>query len=316
LNFAKEFPEYAKTLIYSGQTGITTLIEPQVLQQIIRADERERRVRDAFMTGATDSTAITYVRENVVTNNAGAIVEATSITAGAPGPAGAKFPESAITFVAATETIKNVGHMIPVTKEMLQDIPLMQSYIRARMIEMLDDKIDLDLVAGAGGNSLVGLQNVSGLSVLDATYWAANPLHGVAQPAENADRLRHARTYLRVVAKARPTDILLNPYDLEDMMIARDDNGNYLFGGTVGQNGTLEARTGGLNIIETDSTPENTAYVISRNVAAVYDKLETTVEVTDSNRDWWEYRILALAVWARLALVVYRPAAIAQVTLL
>jgi hypothetical protein len=181
---------------------------------------------------------------------------------------------------------------------------------------MLDDKIDLDLVAGAGGNSLVGLQNVSGLSVLDATYWAANPLHGVAQPAENADRLRHARTYLRVVAKARPTDILLNPYDLEDMMIAPDDNGNYLFGGTVGQNGTLEARTGGLNIIETDSTPENTAYVISRNVAAVYDKLETTVEVTDSNRDWWEYRILALAVWARLALVVYRPAAIAQVTLL
>jgi HK97 family phage major capsid protein len=316
VGFMKDFPEEAKTLVYSGQTGLLqgALQQPYLVPGIQRGEPVERRVRQAFSQGGTNSTAITYVRENVVTNNAGPIVEATSIQAsGVPLPLTAKFPESAITFEAATETVKSLGHMIPVTKEMLMDIPLMESYLRLRLIEMLDDKVDSDLLNGAGGSSLVGLENVVGTTVLDATYFTNNPLVSAGEPGENADRIRRARTYLRLVPRVRATDVIINPYDLENLEMQRDDNGNYLFNPST--NGMFQGRAGGLNFVETEFKSAGTAWVVDRRNFWVLDKMENTVEVTDSNREWWEYRILALAVWCRLAFVALRPAAAAEVTL-
>lgn len=313
--FARDFPDHAKTLVYTGATA--NLLVPDRLAGIYRGDSRIRRVRDAFTAGRTNGVSVSFVRENTVTNNAAGFQEATGITAGSPTPPGSAFPESAITFTVASESVKSIGHMIPVTREMLMDVPLMESYLNDRMTEMLDDKIDDQLISGAGGNDLTGLANVSGLTVLDAAYFAANPVASSGQPAENADRLRRARTYLRLVARANATDVLINPYDLENLETERDVNGNYIWNGATGQNGSFEARIGGMRVIETEALAAGgTAYVVARTAFAVLDRMDTAVEVTDANRNWFEHRILALAVWARLAFVPFRPAAAAAVDML
>lgn len=311
--FARDFPEHVRTLVYEGATA--NLILPDRVAGIYRPDPIEKRVRDAFLQGRTTGTAISYVSENVATNNAAGFQEATGIAAGAPTPAGAAFPESALTFTVASETVRSIGHMIPVTKEMLMDVALMESYLRDRMFEMVDDKIDLQLIAGAGGNDLTGLNNVSGITVLDAAYFAANPVESAGEPAENADRIRRARSYLRLVPRARATDVLIHPYDLERIQTARDANGNYVFGGAPGQNGSLAERIGGLNVIESENATEGIADVVARTGFGVFDRMDTTLEVTDANRNWFEFRILAMAVWARLAFVAFRPAAAAKVSL-
>lgn len=294
-------PEALKTLVYEGATA--NIVNDVRLPGVVRGEPRPDVVSDAFTPGRTDGTSVSYVRENVVTNNAAAIVEATSTS---PGPAGAQFPESAITFTVASETVKSIGHMIPITQEILQDVAFMESYVRARMIEMLDDKIDSELLNGAGGNSITGLYNVSGITALDATYFAGANLPSAGQPGENLDRLRRARTYERVVNRALATHALINPYDLEAFDMIRDANGQYLFPDGV------EAKLR-MTVVETESATQGLPLVVDRRQLALIDKMETSVEITNSNREWFEYRILALAVWWRGMAVAMRPASITTV---
>lgn len=300
-----ESPERIKTLIYEGATS--NIVNDVRLPGVVRGDMRENVVGDAFTPGRTDGTSVSYVTELATTNAAAEIIEAT--TAGAsPGPAGAQFPESTITFEVATATVKNVGHMIPVTAEILADVSFMDSYVRSRMVEMLDDKLDQDLLTGAGGNALTGLYNVSGITALDAAYFSAANLPSAGQPGENVDRLYRARTYHRVTNRARASHVLIHPYDLEQFNMIRDANGQYLY-----QPGSISQRIGGMQVIESESATQGLPLVVDRRFLALIDKMETSVEVTTSNRDWWEYRIIALAVWWRGMSFATRPVAIASV---
>lgn len=302
-----ETPDQIKTLIYEGATA--NIINDERLSGIARGDSYERRVREAFLGGRTTSTSISFVRENVVTNNAAGMAEAS--TAGAsPGTSAADFFESAITFTVDSTTVKSIGHMIPVTREMMDDVALFESYLSARAEEMLDDKVDQQLLTGAGTNDLTGLYNVSGISALDSTYFSVtNPLASAGQPGEGVDRLRRARTYHWVVNKARASHVLINPYDLEDFELTRDANGMYLY-----PNG-INGRLSGMTVIETESATAGLPLVLDKRMFLVADKMENSVEITDSNREYFEFRILTLAVWTRLAFVPIRPAAAATVEL-
>lgn len=302
-----ESPDQIKTLIYEGATA--NIINDERMPGIARGDSYERRVREAFLAGRTGSTSISFVRENVVTNNAAGMAEAS--TAGAsPGTSAADFFESAITFTVDSTTVKSIGHMIPVTREMLDDVALFESYLTARAEEMLDDKVDTQLLTGAGTNDLTGLYNVSGISALDSTYFTStNPLASAGQPGEGVDRLRRARTYHWVVNKARGSHVLINPYDLEDFELTRDANGMYLYPNGIG------GRLSGMTVIETESATAGLPLVLDKRMFMVADKMENTAEITDSNREYFEFRILTLAVWTRLAFVPIRPAAAATVVL-
>ena len=297
-----ESPEELKTLIYAGATA--SIVQDQRIPGIVRGDSYERRVREALTGARTNSTSVSFVRENVVTNNAAGFGEAT--TAGAsPGPSTADFPESAITFTVASETVKSIGHMIPVTREMLDDVDMFESYLRSRAEEMLDDKVDAQLMTGAGSADLTGLYNVSGITDLDAAYFSGAPVKSAGEPAENLGRIRRARTYHWVTNKARASHVLIHPYDLEDLAETRDADGNYMF-----PNGVPNI---GMTWIESESATQASPIVLDRRHVAVFDKMENQIEVTDSNREFFEFRILTLAVWTRLALVPFRPAAIAKV---
>lgn len=302
-----EDPERVKTLIYEGATA--NLIPPERLPGIYRGDPRINRVRDAFLPGRTNSASVSYVRENVVTNNAAGVAEA-STAGSSPGAAGAQFPESALTFTVASESIKSIGHMIPITREMLLDVPLMESYINSRMIEMLEDKIDQQVMTGAGTNDLTGLYNVSGITALDAAYFTAANMVSAGQPGHDVDRIRRAKTYLAQTVKALGSHVLINPYDLETFEITRDANGQYLYPA-----GTIASRMGGLTVVESASATLGLPIVEDRRMFSVVDAMDTAVEITDSNREFFEYRILALAVWWRGAFVAFRPAAAATVQL-
>ena len=298
-----EDPERVKTLVYEGATA--NIMVTDRLPGVYRGDSRINRVRDAFLAGRTNSTNISFVRENVVTNNAAGVAEAS--TAGAsPGASGAQFPESAITFTVDSASVKSIGHMIPITREMMMDVPLMESYVNDRMIEMLEDKIDAQLLTGAGTNDLTGLYNVSGITALNAAYFTANPLASAGQPGENVDRLRRARTYHWVTNKARASHVLINPYNLEEFDVVRDQNGQYLYPDGIDSKIRM-------TVVETESATVDLPIVLDKRFFSVVDAMDTAVEITDSNREFFEYRILALAVWWRGALAPFRPAAAATV---
>src|SRR5690606_37334688 len=115
-----------------------------------------------------------YARELVFTNNADVVSE---------NPSGGK-PQSNITFEADSAPIVTIAHWVPASKQVLSDVPMLQSYVDGRLRYGLKFKEEAQLLKGSG----VSL-NIDGIYTQASSY--ANP--GVAVQAETRiDRLRLA----------------------------------------------------------------------------------------------------------------------------
>ena len=126
--------------------GGGVLVEPQRLPGIRMPGQLPLRVRDLLAVGTTSSNAIEFVREKTFTNNAAAVAENT------------KKPESVIEFEQDSTTVKTLAHWIPASRQILDDVSQLQSYIDARMLYGLNLVEDNQLMNGDGtGANLKGL---------------------------------------------------------------------------------------------------------------------------------------------------------------
>lgn len=297
---------YEKALIYSG-TGSANMLPAALMPGIYRGMERTSAVRQVLGSGRTNSDAVTYIRELAFTNAAAEVAEATALNEGAK-------PESAITFEEDTALVQNIAHWIPITRRMLEDIPMMQSYVDGRLRDGLERRVDEELINGNGtAPNISGLLDQTGLTVADAAYFAGAPVNDVGADNENPNRLRRAKRLVRTTALATPTFILANPADVEDWDTLTDADGQYLFGGpaTPGSIG----RMWGLPVYEDEYLAAGTAIVGDGSMAAVIDRTDAAVYTTDSHSDYFIRNIFVLLAEVRLTLAVFRPAAFVVVTL-
>lgn len=301
-------PEDERALIWSGVPSASTLL-PQVLPTIYRAGEPVSAIRQALSAMRTTSDAVTILRENVFTNAAAEVDEAEAVD-----DASAVKPESGITFTEETVTVRTVAHWIPLTRQVLEDLPMMESYVDTRLRQGLERRIANQLINGDGNApNISGLLDHNGLTVADATYFTTNPVKDAGTDNENPNRIRRAKRLVRTGAHANPTFILANPADVEEWDTLTDTQGNYLFGGP--QSGATVARMWGLPVLEDEYVAEGTAVVGDGSMAAVVDRNDAAVYTSDSHEDFFIRNILVLLAEVRLTLAVFRPAAFVKVSL-
>ncbi|RVQ83166.1 phage major capsid protein, partial [Enterobacter hormaechei] len=72
--------------------------------------------------GRISSNALEYVREEVFTNNADVVAEK------------ALKPESDITFSKQTANVKTIAHWVQASRQVMDDAPMLQSYINNRLM--------------------------------------------------------------------------------------------------------------------------------------------------------------------------------------
>ena len=302
----EDYLDGEKALIYSG-TAPASLLLPQVMPGIYRGAERMSSIRAVLGSGRTTSDVVTFMRELVFTNAAVEVAEATAVNEGAK-------PEAAITFEEDSATVRNIAHWIPITRQMLEDIPMMESYVDGRLRDGLERRVANQLVNGNGtAPNISGLLDQSGLTVADNTYFTANPVNDAGTDNENPNRIRRAKRLVRTTGLAQPTFILCNPADTEDWETLTDTQGQYLFGGPAvnGQAG----RMWGLPVYEDEYVAAGTAIVGDGSMAAVIDRNDAAVYTTDSHSDYFIRNIFVLLAEVRLTLAVFRPAAFCVVTL-
>ena len=298
-------PEAQKALVGSFTAPGSAMLA-QVIPGVYRGLERPLVLRDALMNLSTTSDSLTVMQENVYTNAAAEVAEATSVTTGLK-------PESGLTFTEATFPVQTIAHWMPVTRQLMEDLPFMAGYINERLLTGLRRREDAAFLNGTGVAPILrGILQTSGIQVLDAAYFTANPVKSAATDNENINRIRRAMRVLGVVGQAYPSFVLMNPVNAESVDTSTDANRQYIFGGATAP---LPRRMWGLPIVESDNIAVNTALVGDGQMAAVVDRNQGRIYTTDSHSDFFVRNLLAVLAEERVALPVFRPAAFASVTL-
>src|SRR4051812_476352 len=130
----------------SGTGGVGDAIRPNRTPGIVTAPQRELTIRDLIMPGRTDSNSVEYVKETGYQNLAAAVAE------------GALKPQSDLAFDLLTSPVRTLAHWFLASKQVLADIPLLQSYIDTRAIYGLKYVEEAQILAGDGtGQNLLGM---------------------------------------------------------------------------------------------------------------------------------------------------------------
>lgn len=268
----------------TGTGGVGVGIQPTRVAGIITDPERQFTIRDLIMPGRTSSNAVEFVQETGFQNMA----------APQAGEGAAK-AQSDLSFGLVTTTVKTIAHWFRASKQVLSDIPLLQSYINGRAIYGLKYKEEEQILAGDGtGQNLLGL-------IPQAT--AFNEALRKAGDTK-IDTLRRAILQVRV-AEYRASAIALNPVDWADIELTKDSTGSYIWVNV--QEGGVQ-RLWKLPVVDSNAVPEGEFLVGAMNIAAqVFDREDAAVEVSTEDGDNFRTNMVTIRAEERLALAVYRP---------
>jgi HK97 family phage major capsid protein len=267
----------------TGTGGVGAAIQPTRVPGVISGPDRPFTIRDLIMPGRTGSNAVEFVQETGFQNMAGPVAEG-----------GAK-PQSDLSMELKTTTVKTIAHWFRASKQVLADIPLLQSYINGRAIYGLKYVEENQILAGDGtGQNLLGI------------IPQATDFNDALRKAEDTpiDVLRHAILQVRV-AEYRATGIVLNPVDWEGIELQKDLGGNYIWV-NVSDGGVQ--RMWKLPVIDTNAMPAGEFLVGAFDMAAqVFDREDAGVEVSTEDADNFTKNMVTIRAEERLALAVYRP---------
>ena len=185
------------------------LIQPMQIPGIIMPGLRRLTIRDLLAQGRISSNALEYVREEVFTNNADVVAEK------------ALKPESDITFSKQTANVKTIAHWVQASRQVMDDAPMLQSYVNGRLMYGLALKEEGQLLNGDGtGDNLEGLNKVA--TAYDTSLNATGDTR--------ADIIAHA-IYQVTESEFSASGIVLNPRDWHNIALLKDNEGRYIFGG-------------------------------------------------------------------------------------
>jgi HK97 family phage major capsid protein len=192
-----------------GGGGALANTVPQVVPGVVEKLFQPLTFADLIMSGQATTSSIRYVVEGTATSAAAGVAEA-----------GSK-PESTLGLTTTDEPIKKIATILPVSEEMVQDAPAIQSYINGRLALFVKIEEERQLFRGtSGGNEVQGILTSRSVPVYAGGTAAGN----------KAVQLFKAMNGLRGSAFVEPEWVVMHPTDWQDIRLLADTAGQ-LFGG-------------------------------------------------------------------------------------
>lgn len=271
--------------ITSLDTSAGKALNPYIIPGIVELPRRRLFLRNLIAAGRTNTAAFKYVKESGFTNNAAVVSET------------AQKPYSDLTFDSMTGNVSTIAHLMKASKQILADLPALQSTIDARMRYGLQLAEEAEMLLGDGtGEHLLGI-------IPQASDYAAS------FSVSNTTRIDVIRLALLQVYLAQfPADgIVMHPIDWAHIELSKDSLGRYLIGNPQGNIG---ATLWGLPVVETLGMTSGDFLVGAFQLGAqVLDREDAAVEVSTENDKDFEKNMVTIRAEERLALPVYRPEA-------
>lgn len=247
----------------------------------------------------TTMNAIPYMAETVTTEGAAETAE------------GALGAEAVLDWAEATEPIRKITVLQPVTEELLGDESGIRAIIDGRLRQFLGNREDLQILRGDGiAPNLEGILARTGLGNVNYSLTGATA-QGLAEAALQAANL--VRTAFQT-----PSAYTMRIGTWEYIRLAKDTQDNYLF---AGPGDAAAPRLWGLPVITNENLD---GYTVATNVpilvgdwsgaATIFRRQGVTVQVSDSHSDRFARGVLTIRLLERLGLVVWRASGFATVT--
>ena len=285
---------------FSGQIELVTIPSYKTLltlsdmtpqsdrRPLVQSAQDSSTVSDLMLSGTTSSNVISYYEETTFTNAAAATSE------------GSAKPEAALDFTERTDTVRKIAVWIPATSEFLEDNEAIRSYIEGRLVFMLRQEEEDQLLNGDGNApNISGVLDRSGIQTVGST--------------NDVDAIYHAITEVRVDGQAEPTGAVFHPLSWQNIRLSKDDNNQYYGPGPFSADNV--ERIWGLPVRVTPKIAEGTALVGAfRPHSQVFRKGGVRVTASTEHSTYFTENKVAILAEERLALAVYRPAAFCTVT--
>jgi HK97 family phage major capsid protein len=274
------------TTAANGSAG--DLIVPDRVPGVVGVPLRKLAMRDLITPGRTDKNSIQFIQESSYTNAAATVSETS----------GATKPQSDIYFDIVTTSVTTLAHWVQATRQILDDVPMLQSYINGRLIYGLKYVEDNQILNGAGtGTDLNGIYT-------QATASTAN-LGVVASPTK-LDVLRYAILQASL-ANLPASGIVLHPTDWAGIETTKDSAGGYVIGDPAG---IIQQRMWGLPVVDTQAmTVGKFLTGAFQGGAQLFDRMDARVEISTEDSTNFRQNLVTILAEERLALAVYNTLA-------
>lgn len=198
---------------------------------------------------------------------------------------GAAKSQADFDLVVASANVKKVTAYIKITKEMLDDVELMRSEIDQELTELINLKIDDQLLNGTGLTV-----NLTGI-VTNATAWAAGAFALAIPTPTKWDVLRTAINQVRVNL-FEPTYIVMHPTDVTSMELSKATDGQYILPPFAASDGTIVS---GIRVVANTGVTIDKFLVGDFTKSGVRFKEGLTINVGYENDDFTKNLVTILA---------------------
>ena len=266
------------TLKAAGTMGLATNVTGQVPQAERESGITRIVTRNPFV--------LQLVNVGTIMSNVWEWVEQKNRDGGSAMTAeGALKSQADFDLVVASANVKKVTAYIKVTKEMLDDVELMRSEIDQELTELINLKIDDQLLNGTGLTV-----NLTGINT-NATAWSAGSFALAIPTPTKWDVLRTAINQVRVNL-FEPNYILMHPTDVTGMELSKDSTGQYIMPPFAALDGTVVS---GIRVVANTGIALDSFLVGDFSKAGVRFKEGLTINVGYENDDFTKNLVTILA---------------------
>ncbi|HEY2023566.1 phage major capsid protein [Paraburkholderia sp.] len=259
-------------------------VAPDIRPNIIAPGMNDVWIRDLLPGGTTTSNMVEYPREK------GGDIIADYQTEGQLKK------QSDLQFEMAQAPVVTIAHWLLASRQVLDDVPMLQSYINTRMTYGVRMKEDRELLTGDGATG-----HINGLIHQAAAFVAPNGDWNSVDVIRLGMAAVQAHYY-------NPTFAVLNPLDWATIQLMKNEQGSYLFGTPLAP---VSPRLWNMNIASTYAMPQGQFLTGDARQAMVWDRQAVNVEVSREDVDNFRRNMVTILVEERLGLSVFSQLAFA-----
>lgn len=292
-----------KDIVTTNQGG--TLIRNERRPGILAQPDLPLTIRNILAGGRTSSNMVEYVKEGTHTNNAGPQYSPAS-----PSNVfdGAKKNKSDLAYTLATAPVRTIAHYMKASKQILDDVPQLQSVINNRLLYFLALEEEEEILKGDGtAGQLLGI-------IPQATaYDTSLNVSGDSK----IDKIRHAILQVSL-SRYMATNVVLHPKDWHDIELTKtgegtsSNTGSYLMSNPTS---LAPARLWGQPVLPTQAMTAGD-FLVGNFVlgAQLFDRMEPGVQIANQNEDDFVRNMITILAEERVGLAVYQPLAFVEGT--
>lgn len=284
-------------------TGLSTVLT-DVDKNVVTPYHLPLSVSSWLSKGTVSGNSVSYFVANEWTSSSG--------RPGVVGENGKKPGATAPAFDTKTVPLRKIAGWVCLSDEMAEDAAFLASVINEQLLYELARAEEEQIISGTGtGNDLTGILTTQGIfSETMASAKATDVLESIYK----------MKTQIKTASGLDADAIIINPADIATLRLAKDENGQYFFGGAgygMYGNGAYEPETRiwGIPVIVSNAVPVKTVLIGNSTGATVYRKGGVRVEVSNNVNDDFLYNRFRTLAEERVTLAVKQPKAFGKIIL-